>query len=52
MEAALDHDPDRAVTLLTEHINKTASLLEFYVESGGPAGARDPGEPDAGPAAS
>jgi DNA-binding GntR family transcriptional regulator len=52
MEAALDHDPDRSVTLLTEHINKTASLLEFYVESGGPAGARGPGEPDAGPAAS
>lgn len=32
MEAALDHDADRAVILLTEQINKTASLLEFYVE--------------------
>jgi DNA-binding GntR family transcriptional regulator len=32
MEAALDHDAERAVTLLTRHINKTASLLEFYVE--------------------
>ena len=51
MEAALDHDPDRAVALLTDHINKTASLLESYVESG-PAGAGGLGEPDAGPAAS
>ncbi len=32
MEATLDRDPDRAVILLTEHINKTASLLESYVE--------------------
>jgi DNA-binding GntR family transcriptional regulator len=33
MEAALDRDADRAVALLTEHINKTASLLERYVET-------------------
>jgi DNA-binding GntR family transcriptional regulator len=32
MEAALDHDAERAGVLLREHINKTASLLEFYVE--------------------
>ena len=32
MEATLDRDPDRAVVLLTGHINKTASLLESYVE--------------------
>jgi DNA-binding GntR family transcriptional regulator len=32
MEATLDRDPDRAVTLLTDHINKTASLLEVYVQ--------------------
>jgi DNA-binding GntR family transcriptional regulator len=32
MEAALDHDAERAFTLLTSHINMTASLLEFYVE--------------------
>jgi DNA-binding GntR family transcriptional regulator len=32
MQATLDHDPERAVALLTDHINKTASLLECYVE--------------------
>jgi DNA-binding GntR family transcriptional regulator len=32
MEAALDHDAERAVALLTGHINETALLLEFYVE--------------------
>jgi DNA-binding GntR family transcriptional regulator len=31
MQAALDRDGERAVVLLTEHINKTASLLESYV---------------------
>jgi DNA-binding GntR family transcriptional regulator len=46
MDAVFDHDPDRAVALLTDHINKTASLLESYMESG------DRAEPDAGPAAS
>lgn len=49
MEAALDRDPDRAVVLLTDHINKTATLLQSYLESGA---ARDLAEPDAGPAAS
>ena len=49
MEAALDRDADRAVDLLTKHINKTAALLESYVESGGP---HDLAEPGAGPAAS
>jgi DNA-binding GntR family transcriptional regulator len=55
LEAALDRDPDRAVALLTEHINKTASLLELFMESSGPAVAGNPtslAEPDAGPAAS
>jgi DNA-binding GntR family transcriptional regulator len=33
MEASLDRDPDRAVELLTEHINNTAALLESYVEA-------------------
>lgn len=32
MGAALDRDPDRAVKLLTDHIEKTAALLESYVE--------------------
>jgi len=32
MEAALDRDAERAVAQLTDHINKTALLLEFYVE--------------------
>ena len=32
MEAALDGDAERAVAQLTDHINKTALLLEFYVE--------------------
>ncbi|HEY2279736.1 MAG TPA: GntR family transcriptional regulator [Streptosporangiaceae bacterium] len=49
MEAALDRDADRAVVVLTEHINKTATLLQSYLESGA---ARDLAEPDAGPAAS
>jgi DNA-binding GntR family transcriptional regulator len=49
MEAALDRDADRAVVLLTDHINKTATLLQSYLESGA---ARDLAEPDAGPAAS
>lgn len=31
-QAALDRDPDRAVLLLTEHINTTTVLLEAYVE--------------------
>jgi DNA-binding GntR family transcriptional regulator len=37
MQAALDRDADRAVILLTDHINKTASLLESYVEAQRPA---------------
>jgi DNA-binding GntR family transcriptional regulator len=49
MEAALDRDADRAVVLLTDHINKTATLLQSYLDSGA---ARDLAEPDAGPAAS
>ena len=49
MEAALDRDADRAVVLLTDHINKTATLLQSYLESGA---ACDLAEPDAGPAAS
>jgi DNA-binding GntR family transcriptional regulator len=49
MEAAPDRDADRAVVLLTDHINKTATLLQSYLESGA---ARNPAEPDAGPAAS
>lgn len=32
MQAALDHDADRAVLLLTEHINTTTILLEAFVE--------------------
>ena len=51
MDAALDHAPERAVALLTDHINKTASLLESYMECGG-AGSLGLAEPDAGPAAS
>ena len=31
MQAALDGDADRAVALLTDHINLTASMLERYV---------------------
>lgn len=33
MQAALDRDPDRAVVLLTDHINKTASMLAAYAEA-------------------
>ncbi len=33
MESTLERDPDRAVALLTEHIDKTAALLESYVEA-------------------
>jgi DNA-binding GntR family transcriptional regulator len=32
MEAALDHDADRAVALLTDHINFTTSILASYGE--------------------
>jgi DNA-binding GntR family transcriptional regulator len=32
MQAALDRDVDRAVALLTDHINTTALMLERYVE--------------------
>jgi hypothetical protein len=30
MQAVLDHDADLAVTLITDHINGTAALLERY----------------------
>jgi DNA-binding GntR family transcriptional regulator len=30
MQAVLDHDAERAVSLITDHINLTASLLELY----------------------
>jgi hypothetical protein len=30
MQPALDHDPDRRVAVLTDHINRTASRLEQY----------------------
>ncbi|HWF53283.1 MAG TPA: FCD domain-containing protein [Solirubrobacteraceae bacterium] len=30
MQAVLDHNADGAVTLITDHINRTASLLELY----------------------
>lgn len=47
MQAALDRDADRAVLLLTDHINRTASLLESFVElqpagltAGNPVGTR------------
>ncbi len=33
MQAALDLDADRAVALLTDHINTTALMLERYVEA-------------------
>jgi DNA-binding GntR family transcriptional regulator len=46
MEAALDRDTGRAVALLTEHINTTASLLEHYVET---RQARPGAAPDAVP---
>jgi len=52
MEATLDHDADRAVGLLTEHINKTAAVLELYLDSGARSPALGLTAPDAGPAAS
>jgi hypothetical protein len=30
MQAVLDHEADLAVTLITDHINRTATLLETY----------------------
>ena len=30
MQAVLDHEAERAVRLITDHINRTASLLEMY----------------------
>lgn len=33
MQSVLDHDAERAVILITDHINGTAALLEEYAES-------------------
>jgi DNA-binding GntR family transcriptional regulator len=33
MQAVLDHDAERGVILITDHINRTAALLEEYAES-------------------
>jgi DNA-binding GntR family transcriptional regulator len=33
MRAALDRDADRAVELISDHINKTTDVLAHYVEA-------------------
>jgi DNA-binding GntR family transcriptional regulator len=37
LDAVLDHDPDRAVAVSTDHITITADLLAAYAESRAPA---------------
>lgn len=42
MDAALDHDAERAQALLAEHLNLTTSLLCAYAEAERPGAARRP----------